>query len=95
MNLDNIVIKAKNKTHAKKIVKWFKSQGANMDFFWDNLGEYPNEKDGDYFTYYGIIDGEFEFWSQYNINSARVKIIELPKETISESINEPILNVIL
>jgi hypothetical protein len=90
MNLDNTVIKAKNFKHAKKIVKWFESQGANMEFFHRN-SVFPNENAGDPFMYYGIIDGAFEFWSQSHIDMVKSTIIELPKETI----NEPILNVLL
>ena len=89
MKLENIVIKAKNKTHAKKIVKWFKSQGANMDFF-NDVDYFPSESDDSYCTYYGIIDERFEWWSQPRINEAKAKIIELPK-----IISEPQLNVIL
>lgn len=89
MKLENTVIKAKNKTHAKKIVKWFKSQGANMDFF-NEVDYFPSESDDSYCTYYGIIDGRFEYWSKPYIDDVKPKIIELPK-----IISEPELTVIL
>jgi hypothetical protein len=89
MKLENIVIKAKNKTHAKKIVKWFKSQGANMDFF-NGVDYFPSESDDSYCTYYGIINGRFEYWTEDEIYHFKAKIIELPK-----IISEPELNVIL
>ncbi len=94
MNLENTVIKAKNESHAKKIVKWFKSQGADMDFF-DGATYFPSVSNSGLWIYYGILDGQFEFWSENSINKAKAKIIELPEETISKSINEPVLNVIL
>jgi hypothetical protein len=94
MKLENTVIKAKNKTHAKKIVKWFKSQGADMDFF-NEVTLFPNESDGGLWPYYGILGGRFEYWSKSSVIRTKANIIELPEDTISKSVNEPVLNVIL
>jgi hypothetical protein len=90
MNLENRVIKAETYNHAKQIIAWFKSNGVDTSFFVDT-DLLPNEKDGGYCQYYGIIHGQFECWTKGQVNAYDSEIMYLPEE----SVYEPLLNVIL
>ena len=90
MNLENRVIKAETDNHAKQIIAWFKSNGVDTSFFSDAI-YFPNERDGDTYKYYGIIDGRFEYWRVDLVDVFDTEIMYLPEE----SVYEPIINVIL
>jgi hypothetical protein len=65
--MKNQCIKVLNKEHGKKVIEYFKSLGGDT-------GCCTGESVGDY---YGLFDGEFNFYSKpYNS-----EVIELPTET--------------
>lgn len=90
-NINNTVIKVLNQEHGKKVVKWFVSQGVNVpeNYLRSDL-PFSTECNDDYYIYYGLSGNLFENWSQNYVNEQGLNVIELP-----ETINEPILNILL
>jgi hypothetical protein len=76
MVMDNYVIKNKNPKMGKKIREHFRSQGfETMGFSCDK-----NEEEGHTHVYYGVHNGEFDFYDFEEVMRKNLEIIELPKE---------------
>ena len=67
--MNNKVIKVLDREHGKKVIKFFKQYCDTRGFVGNSYGDY-----------YGIINGEFGFWSIGEIRQYNAEIIELPEE---------------
>ena len=65
----NKVIKVLNKEHGRKVIEFWKKYCDVNGLEGTLIG-----------LYYGIINGEFDFWDIERIQKSNVEIIELPKE---------------
>lgn len=68
MKIDNIVVKNIDLDHSKEIINTFIDLGIN------NLGLKGSNADH---AYYGVIDGRFNIYTEYEINRFKPKIITL------------------
>ena len=76
--MKNTVIKVLNKEHGKKVINWFKSQGVKKHVINGYIGDIT-EEDGDYYIYYGIIDGVFNNYNKQEVDRKKATIITLPE----------------
>ena len=67
--MNNKVIKVLDREHGKKVIEFFKQYCNTWGFVGNSYGDY-----------YGIINGEFGFWSIDEIQDRNAEIIELPEE---------------
>ena len=67
--MDNKVIKVLNKEHGAKVIEFFRQYCDTRKLAGSNIG-----------SYYGIINGKFDYWEFYEIANAKAEIIELPEE---------------
>lgn len=74
--MDNVVIKSLTKDHGNRILKYFKSKGV-WTFYTEAL---CSEAAGDVCIYYGLINGQFDNWTIYDVTEYGAEIIELPEE---------------
>ncbi len=74
--MNNTVIKVLNKEHGKKVIQWWKNQGANTEGFTGFL----TEEDGNMAIYYGVADNKFTNCTIKDVESLKLKVIELPNE---------------
>ena len=74
--MNNTVIKVLNEEHGKKVIQWWKSQGINTEGFTGCL----TEENGNLKIYYGIINNKFNNYTLGDVNSFKLKVIELPNE---------------
>ena len=76
----NEVIEVLNKEHGKKVIEYWKSEGADVRGF---AGNQTREDDSE-FRFYGFINGEFNNYRRKSVNLYKAKIIELPIESPKE-----------
>ena len=67
--MNNKVIKVLDEKHGEKVIKFFKQYCDTGVLRGDTVGDY-----------YGIINGEFGFWSIDEVKNYNAEIIELPEE---------------
>ena len=67
--MNNKVIKVLDSEHGKKVIEFFKQYCDTRKMIGDDIG-----------YYYGVINGEFDIWSDDEIRRYNVEIIELPAE---------------
>ena len=75
--MDNKVIKVLNEEHGRKVIEFFKQYCDTAELEGTNIG-----------CYYGIINGEFDWWLLNEVTRANAEIIELPEIKS----NEPLKN---
>jgi len=71
--MNNKVIKVLDEEHGKRVIEFFK-QYCNT---WGLKGNYVG-------GHYGIINGEFDRWTTYEVEKSNAEIIELP-ETVGKT----------
>lgn len=74
--MNNTVIKVLNEKHGKKVIQWWKNQGANTQGFTGCL----TEEDSNMAIYYGVADNKFTNCTIKDVESLKLKVIELPNE---------------
>ena len=67
--MNNKVIKVLDREHGKKVIEFWKQYCDTMVFEGTDIG-----------YYYGIINGEFDIWSDTEVRRYNAEIIELPEE---------------
>ena len=67
--MNNKVIKVLDIEHGKKVIEFWKQYCDTMVFKGTDIG-----------YYYGIINGEFDIWSDTEVRRYNAEIIELPEE---------------
>ena len=67
--MNNKVIKVLDKEHGKKVIEFWKQYCDTEEFDGTDIG-----------YYYGIINGEFDFWAAAEVRKYNAEIIELPEE---------------
>ena len=78
--MKNQVIEVLNKEHGKKVIEYWKSEGADVRGF---SGNQTIEDDSE-FRFYGFINGEFNNYRRKSVYLYKAKIIELPIESPKE-----------
>ena len=78
--MKNQVIEVLNKEHGRKVIEYWKSEGADVRGF---SGNQTIEDDSE-FRFYGFINGEFNNYRRKSVNLYKAKIIELPTESPKE-----------
>ena len=74
--MKNQVIEVIDQEHGKKVIEYWKAKGANT---YGMLG-IGTKKGGYSCRYYGVIDGNFDCYSERQAAENNAEIIELPKE---------------
>ncbi len=67
--MNNKVIKVLDREHGKKVIEFWKQYCDTGSLAGDGI-----------FNYYGIINGEFDFWTISEVREYNAEIIELPEE---------------
>ena len=67
--MNNKVIKVLDVEHGKKVIKFWKKYCGTGVLRGDNVG-----------SYYGVINGRFDFWTIDEVRQSNAEIIELPEE---------------
>jgi hypothetical protein len=67
--MNNKVIKVLNREHGKRVIEFFKQYCDTGALEGTSIG-----------IYYGILDGEFDRWTTYEVEKYNAEIIELPEE---------------
>ena len=67
--MNNKVIKVLNKEHGKKVIEFWKQYCNTFGLVGTDIG-----------SYYGIINGRFNFWNIDEVIKNNAEIIELPEE---------------
>ena len=67
--MNNKVIKVLDREHGKKVIEFFKQYCDTRGLEGTDIG-----------YYYGIINGEFDIWSDTEVRRYNAEIIELPEE---------------
>ena len=67
--MNNKVIKVLDREHGKKVIEFFKQYCDTGRMIGDTVGRY-----------YGIINGQFDFWAANEVRRYNAEIIELPEE---------------
>lgn len=70
MNLNNTVIRVFNKEHGLKVIEFYKKNGYDTKWF------YGTNLD----CYYGVLNNNFSWYTDSDMERFYFKIIELPKE---------------
>ena len=74
--LDNTVIKNLNPEMGKRIIKKYQDDGWNTRL----VEGICTESNGDYYIYYGVIDGDFDNYPIEKVWASKARIIELDEE---------------
>ena len=82
--MKNQVIEVLNKEHGRKVIEYWKSEGADVRGF---AGDQTREDDSE-FRFYGFINGKFNNYRRKSVNLYKAKIIELPSDFINEFTSE-------
>ena len=82
--MKNQVIEVLTKEHGKKVIEYWKSEGADVRGF---AGNQTIEDDSE-FRFYGFINGEFNNYRRKSVYLYKAKIIELPSDFINEFTSE-------
>ena len=70
--MNNKVIKVLDREHGKKVIEFFKQ--------YCDTGELDGSRIG---SYYGIINGEFDYWFKWTVVKVTPKLSNCPKKIIS------------
>lgn len=77
MELNNVVIEVLDIEHGKKVIDFFKSKGINTHY----LTGACNKKQGYDNRFYGIINGIFNQYNEFQISKNNAKIVTLEELT--------------
>lgn len=77
--MENYVIKCLTRKHGEEIIQHFKDVGIDTNTYSGSC----NEKNRNFCTYYGIIDGKFSNYPLRKVEETNTPIIEIPKKMYS------------
>jgi len=76
--MKNQVIEVLNKEHGKKVIEYWKSRGVDTEEYVGGC----TQKGGNFFRFYGVINGKFDNYEETFVTKHNAEVIELPEEKV-------------